>query len=74
MRAISVFVQISNFESRYFLALCPILLKLRILSHIIENSPTPYGLCSCIEINLLIPPEAHALRSWMERGSSAVIF
>ena len=42
--AISVFIQISAFESRYLLVLHPILLKLHILARLIESSPTLYSL------------------------------
>ena len=73
-RAISIFVQVSAFESRYFLVLRHILLELHILADLIESFRTLYGLCSCIEIKLLIPLEAHALRLSTERGSSAVKF
>ena len=36
----------------YFLILRAILLKLHIFAHLIENFPTVYGLCSCIEKNV----------------------
>ena len=69
-----LFLQISPSESCYFSVLCPIMLKLHILSRLIESFATAYGLCSCIEIKLSIPLEAYALISSMERCSSAVTF
>ena len=66
--------QFSRFKICYLSVLRCILLKLHILGRLIKSFPTPYGLCSCVEIKLLIPLEAQALRSSMERGSSAVIF
>ena len=42
------------------LVLLPILLKLHILTRLIESFPTLYGLWSCIEEKLSIPLEAHA--------------
>ena len=63
-----------TFECSYSSVLHPILLKLHILTHLIETFPTLYGLWSCIEIGMSIPLGAHALRSSMERALSAVIF
>ena len=55
-------------------SLCLILLKLHILACLINNLPTAYCLCRCIEIKLSVPLEAHGLRLLIERFSSAVMF
>ena len=62
------------FKSFYFSVLHPILLKLNMSAHLIQSFPTAFSLCSCFEIKLSVPLEAHALKLSMERGSSAVIF
>ena len=49
-----------TFECCYPSVLRPILLKLHILTHLIESFPTLYGLWSCIEVKLSIPLGAHA--------------
>ena len=49
-----------TFECSYSSVLRCILLKLHILTRLIESFPTLYGLWSCIEIKLSIPLGAHA--------------
>ena len=61
-------------ESHNFFVLRPILVKLYILTHLMESFPIVYGLWRCIEVKMSIPPGAHALRPWTERASSTVIF
>ena len=63
-----------TFEGFYSSVLRPILLKLHILTRLIESFPTVYGLWSCIETEMLIPLGAHSYRSSIERASSTVIF
>ena len=50
----------STFECSYSSVLRRILLKLHILTRLIESFPTLYSLWSCIEVKLSIPPGAHA--------------
>ena len=61
-------------EGSHSSVLCRILLKVHILTRLIESFPTLYGLRSCIEIEMLIPLGAHASRPSIETASSAVIF
>ena len=61
-------------ESYNFFVLCPILLKLHILTRLIDSFPMVQGSWSCIEIEMLITPGAHDQRPWIERALSAVIF
>ena len=49
-----------TFECSYSSVLCRILLKLHILTRLIESFPTLYGLWNCIEVKLSIPLGAHA--------------
>ena len=49
-----------TFECSYSSVLHCILLKLHILTRLIESFPTFYGLWSCIEVKLSIPLGAHA--------------
>ena len=49
-----------TFECSYSSVLRRILLKMHILTCLIESFPTLYGLWSCIEVKLLIPLGAHA--------------
>ena len=53
-------VNLNSFKCRNFLALLPVLLKLHILTRLIESFPTVYGLWSSIEIEMYIPLGAHA--------------
>ena len=46
-----------TFECSYSSVLRPILLKLHILTRLIESFPIVYGLWRCIEVKLLIPLE-----------------
>ena len=48
------------FEASYSSVLRPILVKLHILTRLIESFPKVYGLWSCIEIDMSIPLGAHA--------------
>ena len=57
-RAVSFFF--CTFECSYSSVLHPILLKLHLLTHLIESFPTLYGLWRCIEVKLSIPLGAHA--------------
>ena len=52
-----------TFECSYSSVLRPVLLKLHILTHLIESFPTVYGMWSCIEIEMSIPLGAHALKA-----------
>ena len=63
-----------TFECSYSLVLRPILVKLHILTRLIESFPMVYGLWRCIEVKLSIPLGAHAFRPSIERASSVVIF
>ena len=63
-----------NFECSYSSVLRRILVKLYILTRLIESFPMVYGLWRCIEVKLSIPLGAHAYRPSKERASSAVIF
>ena len=63
-----------TFECSYSSVLLRILLKMHILTRLIEGFPTLYSSWSCIEVKLSIPPGAHAWRPSMERASSTVIF
>ena len=63
-----------TFECSYSSVLRPILVKLHILTRLIESFPMVYGLWHCIAVKLSIPLGAHALRPWTERPLSAVIF
>ena len=47
-------------ESHNFLVLGPILVKLHIVTRLIESFPMVHGSWSCIEIEMLIPLGAHA--------------
>ena len=47
-------------EGSHSSVLCRILLKVHILTRLIESFPTLYGLWSCIEVKLSIPLGAHA--------------
>ena len=49
-----------TFECSYSSVLRRILLKLHILTHLIESFPTLYSLWSCIEVKLSNPLGAHA--------------
>ena len=49
-----------TFECSYFSVLRPVLLKLHILSRLIESFTKAYGLKRCIEVKLSIPLGAHA--------------
>ena len=49
-----------HFKGSHSSVLHCILLKLHILTHLIESFPMVYGLWSCIEIEMSIPPGAHA--------------
>ena len=49
-----------TFERSYSSVLHPILVKLHILTRLIESFPKVYGLWRCIEIEMLIPLRAHA--------------
>ena len=49
-----------TFECSYSSVLRPILVKLHILTRLIENFPMVHGSWSCIEIEMLIPLGAHA--------------
>ena len=48
-----------TFEGSYSLVLRPILVKLHILTRLIESFPMVYELRRCIEIEMLIPLGAH---------------
>ena len=63
-----------TFECSSSSVLCRILLKLHILTRLIESFPTLYSLWNCIEVKLSISLGAHAQRSSMEKGSTSVIF
>ena len=63
-----------TFQRSYFSVLHPILVKLHILTRLIDSFPMVHGSWICIEIEMLIPLGAHALRLSIERASSAVIF
>ena len=63
-----------TFEHSYSSVLRPILLKLHVLTRLIDSFPMVHGSWSCIEIEMLIPLGAHAYRPSIERASSAVIF
>ena len=63
-----------TFERSYSSVLRPILVKWHILTRLIESFPMVHGSFSCIEVEVLIPLGAHALRPSIERASSAVIF
>ena len=49
-----------TFERSYSSVLRPILVELHILTRLIESFPMVQGSWSCIEIEMLIPPGAHA--------------
>ena len=63
-----------TFKRSYSSVLCPILVKLHILTRLMDSFPMVHGSWSCIEIEMLIPLGAHAKRPSIERASSAVIF
>ena len=63
-----------TFECCYSSVLRPILVKLHILTSLIESFPMVYGLWSCIEIEMSITLGAHASRPSIEIASSTVIF
>ena len=48
------------FKGSHSSVLCRILLKLHILTRLIESFPTLYGLWSCIEVKLSIPLGVHS--------------
>ena len=62
-----------TFESCYSSVLHPILVKLHILTRLIESFPTVWGLSSCFEVKLSIPLRA-MLKDRPKKASSAVIF
>ena len=49
-----------TFKCSYSSVLRPIIVKLFILTRLIESFPMVYGLCRCIELKLSIPLGAHA--------------
>ena len=49
-----------TFERSYSSVLRPILVKLLILTRLIDSFPMVHGSWSCIETEMLIPPGAHA--------------
>ena len=49
-----------TFECSYSSVLRPILLKMHILTRLIESFPTVHGLWKCVEIEMSIPLGAHA--------------
>ena len=59
-------VEFSPWESCYFSILDLCLVKMHILTGLIESFPTEFGMCSCNEIKMSIPLGAHASRSSME--------
>ena len=66
-----------TFERSYSSVLRPILLKLHILTRLIDSFPMVHGSWSCIEKEMLIPLGAHALkaidRKIFERGNFLVL-
>ena len=63
-----------TFECSYSSVLHRILLKLHILTRLMESFPMVYELWHCIEVKLSIPLGAHALRPSKERASRTVFF
>ena len=51
-----------TFERSYSSVLRPILVKLHILTRLIDSFPMVYGSWICIEIEMLIPLGAHAFQ------------
>ena len=65
-----------TFECSYSSVLRPILMKLHILTRLIESFPKVYRLLRCIEVKLSIPPGADAYRPSkisFERGNFLVL-
>ena len=66
-----------TFERSYSSVLRPILVKLHILTRLMERFPKVHRSWSCIEIEMLIPLGAHALkaidRMSFERGNVLVL-
>ena len=65
-----------TFERSYSSVLCPILVKLHILTRLIDSFPMVHGSWSCIEIEMLIPLGGPCLRAIdrksFERGNFLV--
>ena len=73
----SCYVIFCTFERSYSLVLRPILVKLHILTHLMESFPMVHRSWSGIEIEMLIPLGAHAFkaidRKSFERGNFLVL-
>ena len=61
-----------TFERSYSSVLRPILVKLDIFTRLMDSFPMVHRSWSCIEIEMLIPLEAHAKRPSKERASGVI--